>query len=298
MRSLRMFLSTVAAGLALVATPAYANECANWQSEHPEWIWCDDFEDSTPLSSKYYDFDGDNGDMTRISSQKKSGNWSLRGRWQAGEDDAGHFMRTFGRNPVNSQSHSSEDFREIYWRHYFKLQDGFVGRPDKFTRIFVFTSTNWAQAMISHIWLDENAREKLMQDPASGVSGGTVVTTGWNDFAHLQWLGGTVGETTLEDGRWYCLEGHVKLNDPGYSNGIAEFWLDGNLEARRTNLNFVGTYTGYALNTLSFEHYWNAGSPVQQDRYFDALVISRSRIGCLDTSPPSPPTGVTATIVP
>ena len=25
---------------------------------------------------------------------------------------------------------------------------------------------------------------------------------------------------------WMCIEGHIKLNDPGQSNGIEEFWLD------------------------------------------------------------------------
>jgi hypothetical protein len=34
------------------------------------------------------------------------------------------------------------------------------------------------------------------------------------------------------------------------------------------------------INAVLFENYWNAGSPVTQERYFDNIVISTSRIGC------------------
>jgi hypothetical protein len=72
---------------------------------------------------------------------------------------------------------------------------------------------------------------------------------------------------------------HVKLNDPGQSNGLCEFWIDGNLEARRDNLNFVGTYTDYAINAVFFENYWNSGSIKEQERYFDNIVVSTQPIG-------------------
>ena len=108
---------------------------------------------------------------------------------------------------------------------------------------------------------------------------------GYNDFDHLQWLGNQDGTTPIfatdHSGIWYCIEAHVKLNDPGESNGVQEFWIDGNLEARRENLDFVGTYQDYALNAVFFENYWNNGSPVEQERYFDNIVVSTERIGCL-----------------
>jgi hypothetical protein len=34
------------------------------------------------------------------------------------------------------------------------------------------------------------------------------------------------------------------------------------------------------INAVFFENYWNAGSPVQQERYFDNLVISTQSIPC------------------
>ena len=34
------------------------------------------------------------------------------------------------------------------------------------------------------------------------------------------------------------------------------------------------------INAVFFENYWNAGSPLTQERYFDNIIISTSRIGC------------------
>ena len=41
---------------------AAATECANWQTRHPEWIFCDDFESAGPLVAhgRYFEY-GDNG---------------------------------------------------------------------------------------------------------------------------------------------------------------------------------------------------------------------------------------------
>src|SRR2546422_743640 len=81
-------------------------------------------------------------------------------------------------------------------------------------------------------------------------------------------------------GQWYCVEAHAQLNDAGSSNGVFEFWINGNLDARETGLNWVGSYSAYAINALFFENYWNTGSPAAQERYFDNIVISTQRIGC------------------
>jgi hypothetical protein len=100
----------------------------------------------------------------------------------------------------------------------------------------------------------------------------------------MQWLGLKNGVTqlfsTANANKWSCVESHVKLNDPGQSNGIQEFWVNGQLEARSSNLNFVGSYTDYGLNAVFLENWWNAGSPQVQERYFDNFVVSTQPIGC------------------
>ena len=81
-------------------------------------------------------------------------------------------------------------------------------------------------------------------------------------------------------GIWQCVEAHAKLNDPGQSNGLFELWVNGKLDATRSGLNWVGSYTAYGINAVFVENYWNKGSPVVQERYFDNFVVSTARIGC------------------
>jgi hypothetical protein len=125
-------------------------------------------------------------------------------------------------------------------------------------------------------------------DPARCVDGnGNVACTTYNDFSHLKWIGAKSGKTpvfsTGNAGRWFCIEHHVKLNDPGQSNGVQEFWIDGNLEARDENLNFIGSYTTYGINAIFIENYWNEGSLKKQERYIDNIVVSTKPIGCFPT---------------
>jgi hypothetical protein len=128
-----------------------------------------------------------------------------------------------------------------------------------------------------------------------------VKCTTYNDFDNLDWLGHRSGVTpifaTEMSGRWFCIEAHVKLNDPGAGNGVQEFFIDDQLEARRDGLDFVRGYTDYGINAVFFENYWNAGSPRDQERYFDNIVIAESRIGCLE-KPGEPTATATSTATP
>jgi len=270
------------------------NECKDWQILHPEWIFCDDFEDSTPLKrqGRYFEYDNDGGDFVVADGVGLNGSRGMRARFQPGEVSAGALHLAFGRVPdayFNQGIRPGEDFRDIYYRFYMRNQAGWTGSPAKLSRATVFAGSNWSQAMIAHLWSSGNY---LLIDPASGVdSNGNVVTTKYNDFDNLRWLGNKRGVTPIcapqNADKWFCLEAHVRLNDPGRSNGLQEFWINGNLEARRTDLNFVGTYADYGINAIFLENYWNAGSPKLQERYFDSFVVSTRRIGCLCVTDPN-----------
>jgi hypothetical protein len=224
-----------------------------------------------------------------------AGSRGMRTVWHAGDVSAGGFQLTFGRNPMSTSAlNATQDYRDIYYRLYLKNQAGWQGNPGKLSRAIVFSGSDWSQAAIAHIW--GNDATHLAVDPVSCVSGGTAQCQGYNDFAHFVWLGAANGTTPLFDGshndRWYCVEAHMKLNDSGVLNGVQEFWIDGNLEARKAALNFVGSYTSYGINAVFVENYWNAGAPRQQERYFDNFVVSTQRIGCVDTTPPRVPSGL------
>ncbi|MHC4744666.1 MAG: hypothetical protein ACYS8Z_22355, partial [Planctomycetota bacterium] len=264
------------------------NECENWQTRHPEWIFCDDFENGTLLrrEGRYFEYGNDGGDFVPLRGAGINGGTGIRTIFQKGEVGAGGFKLAFGRVPgsyFDKGIRNTEDFRDVYYRMYLKNQAGWEGSPAKLSRATVFAGANWSQAMIAHLW---SSGDCLLVDPASGTDeAGNVLTTKYNDFANLRWLGYKKGTTPIfgagHDEQWYCIEAHVRLNDPGESNGVQEFWIDGKLEARRSGLNFVGSYTDYGINAIFIENYWNSGSVKEQQRYFDNFVVSTERIGCL-----------------
>jgi len=282
----------------------YAAEafCPKGVSPDSGVIWCDSFEDEDlgpggTVGENYYDFSpgSDPENMVRTNSEGIHGGHALKNHWNAGAglNSTGSFMRTFGRNPANSLSHSTQDFDEIYWRIYVKLQDGFSGQPDKLTRATIFAKADWSQAIVAPLWAPSGLLEV---DPARGIDASSnLKTSGWNDQANLDFIGLDRSSNTLVPGIWHCIEAHVKLNTPGASDGEFEFWIDDNKQAGRSDLNWRYSWQDYGINTIMISNYWGATSPVEQSRYLDALVISTKRIGCLDsTAPPKSPSNITA----
>ncbi|HHK41020.1 MAG TPA: hypothetical protein ENJ50_01265, partial [Planctomycetaceae bacterium] len=189
-----------------------------------------------------------------IDTEAASGSRSVEVRWEQGQIGAGGLKVAFGRNPAfyGSGTHyrPNEDFDEIYWRMRVKHQPGWpdIG-PDKLSRATMMVAKDWSQGMIAHLW---SQGVVLIGDPASCVTGGMVNCVGYNDFEQLDWLGWLVGVTEIfsavDSGQWRCVEGHVVLNTPGVSDGVFEFWIDGQAEAVATDLDWRGTYTDYGIN--------------------------------------------------
>ncbi len=205
-----------------------AAECQDWRTLHPEWIFCDDFENDAPLvgTGRYFEYDSDGGDFVVRNNVGIDNSKAIRALWQEDEVSAGGLKIGFGRNPSNYMNKGirpNEDFREIYYRMYLKMQDGWQGNPGKLSRTTVIAANDWSQAMIAHLWSD--GQDHLLVDPVRCVDGNNQVKCiGYNDFAHMDWLGNQSGITPIfdadHDNRWYCIEAHVRLNDPGQSNGV------------------------------------------------------------------------------
>ncbi|MEP7256936.1 MAG: polysaccharide lyase [Flavitalea sp.] len=263
------------------------HESQNWQQKHPDWIFSDDFESDKPFiaQGRYFEYGDNGGEFVPITGVGVNSSIGMRVKWQQGEEEAGNLKLGFGKQPdgyMDKGIHSSDNFRDIYYRSYIKMGAGWQGNPYKHSRAMIFSGADWSQAMIAHLW--QNETDGLAMDPATGVdASGTVITQGYNDFNHLIWLGNKAGTTPVfssaNAGKWFCVEAHVKLNDPGQANGIHEFWIDGVLQARSANLDFTKTYTEYGINAIFFENYWNGGSPKEQERYIDNIVVSTKRIG-------------------
>src|SRR5216117_2078131 len=270
-----------------------AGECATPQAG---WIWCDDFEQNR--LGQYFEYDSSSGDFVRAAGVGMDGSYGMRVHFAAGQVSAGSLHLAMGKVPdsyFRTVDAGTAIYRNVYWRMYVRNQTGWSGGGGyKLSRAISFATSTWAEAMMAHVWGDPPGAGELDLDPASGTdAAGNLLTTKYNDFANMRWLGAQSGVTPLFDashvGQWYCVEAHAQLNDAGLSNGMFEFWINGNLEARETGLNWLGSFSAYGINALFFENYWNTGAPVAQERYFDNIVISTEPIGCVSSGPPPPP---------
>jgi hypothetical protein len=255
------------------------NEC---DRPSPEWIWCDDF-DVDRLAS-YFEYSSASGRFVRTPDGGVDGSGAMRGRFDRGTVGAGSLKVAFGETPApyfRTVDDGTVRHREIYYRHYVYFPAGWRGGAGhKLSRATSMVDGNWAQAMIAHIW---SGRDELYMDPASGTDvHGTVITSRYNDFDRLRWLGARRGSTLLarHTETWHCVEVRVRLNDAGRSNGVFEFWVNDRLQASRSDLNWLGSYDRYGINAVFLENYWNDGAPQSQERFLDNFVVSTARIGC------------------
>ncbi len=90
----------------------------------------------------------------------------------------------------------------------------------------------------------------------------------------------------VEQGRWYCIEGHVAMNTPGENDGVLEAWVDGTEVFTRSDLAFRRIGEEWVeVNTFWLNVYFGGSSvvnPVDLELRFDELVISDSgRVPCL-----------------
>jgi hypothetical protein len=241
----------------------------------PAVIWYDDFDGPV---KPYTESQGELDAKEAFGGQGQS----MLGLYEKGSQGVGNRKVFFGDSPTGKVVQKGKHSDDIYWRVYVKHQSGWTGGgPDKLSRATSIVSGRWAQAMIAHVW---SSGEALTLDPASGVRGDRVVTTRYNDFDNLHWLGNRPASTfklhgTEEAGRWVCVEARARLNTPGEKDGLNQLWIDGRLEAERRNLDWRGSYDRHGLNAVFLETYWNKGSPVTQRRWLDNFVISTQPIG-------------------
>jgi hypothetical protein len=272
------------ATLTATSGTASAAECA---TPGTGWIFCDDFE--SDRTGSYFEYN--NRTMfLRNTGTGYGGSVGMRATYATGQTAAGSLALAFGRTPdsyFRPADAGTANYREIYWRFYFRREAGWVGNGAmKLTRAMVLAKADWSQAMIAHGWTSSSDDRYLMIDPARGTdASGNLITVGYNDFNNLTWLGGMNSAAPEEDqahvGQWACYEYHLKLNDAGQSNGVFEFRVNGQISAQKTGLNFLGAYNAYGINSVLLENFVNSGAPAANKRTFDNFVVSTQPIGCL-----------------
>ena len=274
---------STASGAPATARVAFVTPAAVQPRQHDQaTIFWDDFEQAGDLHDRYFEYDDANGGFVRSPEAGYAGRGhGMKCQFEQGQVSAGSLKVAFGRNPVGGKLRPHDTFGEIYWRVYVRQQAGWEGNPVKLARATCLAGSDWSQGLIAHVWAGEG--DMLCIDPATGIRDNRKVTAGYNDFDHLRWLGSIQGHTPLfsptESGRWVCVESRVNINTPGQRDGAFLLWIDGHLEASRTDLDWHGTWDDYAIDAVFLENYWNQGAKKREARYFDDFVISTRPIG-------------------
>jgi len=233
-----------------------------------------------PDRSRYLEYFDCNGSFV-FDAQGGMAGGAMRAHFNKGQVEAGNLKVLFGRNPFGRGKQITDTFTDVWWRVYVKHERGWEGDPAKLARLTCLAGTDWSQGFIAHVWTGKN--HALCIDPATGIRDSRKVTTKYNDFANLHWLGAHNTAmpmfTPAESGRWVCVESHVKLNTPGHADGVFQLWIDGKLEAEATGLDWQGNWTDYAADAFFLENYWNDGAVKDESRWFSDLVISTQPIG-------------------
>lgn len=90
----------------------------------------------------------------------------------------------------------------------------------------------------------------------------------------------------IDQDRWYCVEGHVRMNTPGQSDGLVQAWIDGNPALRWPDVAFRRSDE----TDIGARHFWaniyfggSVVNGVDLKSSMDQLVFSHTgRIGCMD----------------
>lgn len=88
----------------------------------------------------------------------------------------------------------------------------------------------------------------------------------------------------LAQGSWYCIEGRIRLNDPGEANGELTGWVDGAERFQGDGLRFRSG-AGNPVEDLWLNVYAGGKKPAGEDLRLtidEVAVSSLSRIGCPD----------------
>ncbi|MCL2434232.1 MAG: hypothetical protein FWD16_06940, partial [Clostridia bacterium] len=233
--------------------------------------------------------------------------------------------RTNGGPATSNMMFPDIDFKELYYRFYVRQQEGWTGsgNNEKLLRITSFANSAQAQPFAMHFWAGNGTKDgtatgayigeqqHIYADPMTGVdirggedAGTTLLTTKWNDMDNMLWreTGGNKlacpsifsQGRNANNGKWFCIETRMKLNDPGVRNGIFEVWVDGVKTFSFTGYNFIGGWDPgaqadwVAINKIFLENHWNKADLIPAEgqwRDFDNLVLSTRPIGMAELIP-------------
>jgi hypothetical protein len=254
----------------------------------PGWIFCEDFETLADPSEAFFEYADAGGAFMIVDGVGASGTRSMQAKYQYGAESAGLLLVSFGDSPIDHGLRPSfspqERFDEIYWRVRVRMQPDWPDQgPGRLTRAMAFAGQDWSEAFVAHI-RSAGSDTMLEAVPQTCITDASVKCAGYDDQVGLESLGGLLGQSEVFSqaaaGRWHCVEVHMRVNTLGESDGVLEFWVDGNYENGRDDLDWRGSWDLYGINAVVVENSWTGGAPASLRRWIDDIAIATERVGC------------------
>lgn len=210
--------------------------------------------------------DGDETYLSTVSSGSYEGD-SLRVEIQAGN----HYG--FGGGHIFSQAGQSEP-EELFAQYMLKFGDnwdpggGWSGKLPGFAG--TYGESGWGGRIPSGDdgW---SARGAFTNDGNGNTDVGF-----YNYHMGIDKWGDIYADGSLENGQWYCVKQHIRLNTPGENDGVLEAWVDGEKVADRKDIRWRDT------KKLKIEEYWfdiyfggSATPDESQSVYFDNFAVTK-----------------------
>ncbi len=248
------------------------------------WILCEDFELPGGPETYFGWFWTRSGLMAVEDGEAWSGDRALRIGHDPAVFGSGMADLRFGQGTPGGVIHQPDgQFREVWVRFWLRTQPGW---PDagiaEAVEVMSVTGDTRAIAMDATIYSPTQAQAQALA--WSCVHDSDLLCNGSGDWNNpsLEVRESGLGSSDLygaaRAGQWQCHEIHVRLDDPGQSNGQFEVSVDGQLEVSLQDITFFDAWAGAAINNVRFGSFWNA--PAAIDHHVDDVVVATAPIGC------------------
>jgi hypothetical protein len=163
---------------------------------------------------------------------------------------------------------------EVFVRYYYKTDSGYVWGAEK------SVTFNDCCAGVGGIKWGNFSFNCAAGTPSSTASLTMGIVA--EDICQRQNVGNNI---TIQSGRWYFFELHMKLNTPGAKDGVWEVWVNDcgtnglgctgtpTLRMRRTDVNWGRTSTNDKIGSLWWENW--ANPPSVGTNYIDQIKVSK-----------------------
>jgi hypothetical protein len=189
--------------------------CTNWQTLHPDWVFCDDFEDGSWLSSPEWDASDGHGPDGSEGVKCDGDIFGFIDKCAA-YSGVGYFDSYWGYDNHYGRAGLKTSGNEFYLRIYLYFSDPYEWGDTSDKGIYFEDSTVDTDSA--------GATPNIKMEYSSWGSGkANIASYPLSGERRTQNLGNDISWKLKT---WYLVEFYVKLNTPGQANGIARLWID------------------------------------------------------------------------